>query len=1131
MQNIFLSYKDDEISRLKNPNLTKTSIYTKISFLPLNLYIQFSKYQNIFFLTVLILLCIPSISPFSPYSYLTALSIVVGASMFKDAIEDIGRHKDDKLVNERPIKVLRMEDNDISESNGFDIKTNYSISENISDPKNHQNNNNKNTIFISPNTLKISKIKSMNIQKNDFIILSNGEELPADGILILSFSSEEKKSGKQAKETSVTSFANDFYLNCIYRRFRSKCRSFAYVETSKIDGETTMKKKYINFRVPKCNCYKWEIIETGNEDQEDETMRLPNCLPTLLKNLFVENDDDEKEMVFLDRELNLNHQNKIKKGTVIKSDNVVVLVTKVEQTISELPISRLTKVSTFSKRLENFLLIVFATFFVFLVLSSVFSSIYLKYPYFFIAENYRGSYSIRLLLTNYVVLSYIVPLSLCVMIEISRLFYQSYCENMLLYIKRVNRDFNKSFREVFRLQRDTDDKITLRNTEVIEQLGNIETIVCDKTGTLTLNEMNFRYFFVNQTLKYENKIFSDQFSDEPENRIKYNIEPENLQDMAHFNTEKNIVSKLFYVLAICSCNSVYMTLDSIEGTSQDELAIIEELKKQDFIKIIFKDDSFLHISFYEISIKLETVAIQEFCSELRRMSVLTKIVEVEHPKKGNKYIEKILDDIKDKYILFTKGSRNSVNTAHLPSVPESQNHLRELHIAFKIVDEKIGDFIKINEGFNEIEDYKIFTDETINIKLEDLTKERHNFIGMTLIEDSLQPNAAQALCLFRSIYIITGDKRTTTVGCAKAIGLDIEWAKRYDEVNESDLKPKEEQDPDVYYYKRKEFYSPPDENLIENVGQPFGGRKSCRIIYNTLPEQKAKLVKEIQKFEDCLAIGDGFNDTAMIREASIGIGISGSEGSAAANVSDVKVTSLRSIIPLIFVSRNAYLGFSYIAINSICKNMLMITVQIIYFFFSNESIYSGSFFTWFNVLFTSMIVFSESNFNKRLAFKIENVKYDLTPLDENIDGDQNFCNSVISSSDCIRKSPTYKNVHKFFSVEIFIFSLFLSILNGVILFFVPYFMFNGFKFFSITNIQILFSYIVFLSVIIIQITEITNLNYYLLFFAVLQLSLFLIIIRGFDILVFYFFEIVGLTCLTLFINTLALILRKKILSI
>ena len=64
------------------------------SFLPLNLYSQFRRFYNIYFLAAaLIAVSMPEASPISPFTSVTPLVVVVLVTMVKDIFEDYLRLK------------------------------------------------------------------------------------------------------------------------------------------------------------------------------------------------------------------------------------------------------------------------------------------------------------------------------------------------------------------------------------------------------------------------------------------------------------------------------------------------------------------------------------------------------------------------------------------------------------------------------------------------------------------------------------------------------------------------------------------------------------------------------------------------------------------------------------------------------------------------------------------------------------------------------------------------------------------------------------------------------------------------------------------------------------------------------
>jgi hypothetical protein len=74
-------------------NSISTGIYAWYNFIPLNLFLQFSKLANFYFLLMLVLEVIPSISDTGGAPVLILpLGFVVGVSMIKDLVEDMVRH-------------------------------------------------------------------------------------------------------------------------------------------------------------------------------------------------------------------------------------------------------------------------------------------------------------------------------------------------------------------------------------------------------------------------------------------------------------------------------------------------------------------------------------------------------------------------------------------------------------------------------------------------------------------------------------------------------------------------------------------------------------------------------------------------------------------------------------------------------------------------------------------------------------------------------------------------------------------------------------------------------------------------------------------------------------------------------
>ena len=86
-------------------NSITTSRYNIITFLPKNLFEQFQRVANIYFVILLILQLIPQISSLTPITTILPLLFVLGTTLVKDGVDDIFRHISDYQINNRLVKV------------------------------------------------------------------------------------------------------------------------------------------------------------------------------------------------------------------------------------------------------------------------------------------------------------------------------------------------------------------------------------------------------------------------------------------------------------------------------------------------------------------------------------------------------------------------------------------------------------------------------------------------------------------------------------------------------------------------------------------------------------------------------------------------------------------------------------------------------------------------------------------------------------------------------------------------------------------------------------------------------------------------------------------------------------------
>jgi len=83
-------------------NSIRTTKYTIWSFLFVNLFEQFRRLANFYFLLIAIFQCIPTVSPTSPATSIVPLVLVLSVTALKEAIEDMRRYASDKALNAKP---------------------------------------------------------------------------------------------------------------------------------------------------------------------------------------------------------------------------------------------------------------------------------------------------------------------------------------------------------------------------------------------------------------------------------------------------------------------------------------------------------------------------------------------------------------------------------------------------------------------------------------------------------------------------------------------------------------------------------------------------------------------------------------------------------------------------------------------------------------------------------------------------------------------------------------------------------------------------------------------------------------------------------------------------------------------
>lgn len=102
---------DEDLQILTISNEINTAKYTLFNFIPKNVLEQLRRVANIYFLAIILLQCIPAISNYNPVLAALPLILIMAVTGIKDGIEDWRRHQQDREVNYALCRILHRPEN------------------------------------------------------------------------------------------------------------------------------------------------------------------------------------------------------------------------------------------------------------------------------------------------------------------------------------------------------------------------------------------------------------------------------------------------------------------------------------------------------------------------------------------------------------------------------------------------------------------------------------------------------------------------------------------------------------------------------------------------------------------------------------------------------------------------------------------------------------------------------------------------------------------------------------------------------------------------------------------------------------------------------------------------------------
>ena len=549
------------------------------------------------------------------------------------------------------------------------------------------------------------------------------------------------------------------------------------------------------------------------------------------------------------------------------------------------------------------------------------------------------------MVTYWVLFSALVPISLFVTIELIK-----YWHAIL-----INDDLDMYYDK-------TDTPANCRTSSLVEELGMVEYVFSDKTGTLTCNMMEFKQCSI-AGIMYAEDVPEDRRAT-VQDGVEVGIHDfKQLRQNLQTHESAGAIDQFLSLLATCHTVIPEQKGNTIkyQAASPDEGALVDGAVTLGY-RFTARKPRTVIIEANGVEQQYELLAVCEFNSTRKRMSSIYRCpdgkircyckgadtVILERLNEDNPHVEATLRHLEE---YASEGLRTLCLA--MREVPEHE--FQEWWGVF----EKAG----MTVGGNRADELD---------KAAELIEHDFYLLGATAIEDKLQDGVPETIHTLQQagikVWVLTGDRQETAINIGMSCKLLSEDMMLLI-VNEETAAATRDN-----LQKKLDAIRTQGEGLaieMDNLALVIDGKSLTYALEKDLeklfldlaiickaviccrvsPLQKAlvvKLVKKYQKQSILLAIGDGANDVSMIQAAHIGVGISGVEGLQAARSADVAVGQFRYLRKLLLVHG----AWSYHRISK----------AILYSFYKNMTLYL----TQFWVSLCSLMLYSILNFSDLL---------------------------------------------------------------------------------------------------------------------------------------------------------------------
>ncbi|KAL4071618.1 hypothetical protein V8B97DRAFT_2042850, partial [Scleroderma yunnanense] len=555
---------------------------------------------------------------------------------------------------------------------------------------------------------------------------------------------------------------------------------------------------------------------------------------------------------------------------------------------------------------------------------------------------------------------------------------------------RVNLDMGKT---VYAHQIMTDPDIPntiVRTSTLPEELGRIEYLLSDKTGTLTQNEMEMKKLHMG-TISYGfdsmdevthqlATAFGAEHGKQPSIATGAQLTTRGRRDMSSRLRD--------VVLSLALCHNVTPVANddgtiTYQASSPDEVAIVKWTESVG-LTLVSRDRTRMELQTPTgTRLSYDILELFPFTSESKRMGIVVRETQTGELLFLQKGADVVMARIVQRNDWLEEETGNMAREGLRTLVVARKRLPPQHYAAFKQRHHEAS--IRL-EGRNEA--MAAVVAEYLERELE--------LLGLTGVEDKLQDEVKSTLELLRNagikIWMLTGDKIET----ARCIAISTKLVARNQYIHEvAKLKtPDQIRDQLEFLQSKLDCCLVIDGeslqlclNSYKNEFIEIATKLSAVVACRCSPTQKADVARLIRchtKKRVC-CIGDGGNDVSMIQAADIGVGIVGKEGKQASLAADFSVMQFSYLTKLLmWHGRNSYRRSAKLAQFVIHRGLIISVMQAVFsaiFYFAPIALYQGWLMMGYATAYTMAPVFSlvlDQDVNEDLALIYPELYKELT---------------------------------------------------------------------------------------------------------------------------------------------------------